>query len=127
MTIARVVKENGASGLRAKTGRLLLAMKQAGEPIWYLKTSGSAYQRAGVPDFVVSYNGSFGTLELKSPGERPTPPQEHELRWVSRSHGLAGWTDSMKGVQAFLETLKTPVRLYGAVLRSLDGELIKFE
>jgi hypothetical protein len=121
------MKENGNNGLRAKTGQLFNKLRLAGEPIWYLKTSGSAFQRAGVADYLVIYDGRAGALELKSPGERPTPPQEHELRWVAKAHGLAGWADSIEGVRAFCDTIRNPIAYNTTVLRSLGGELVHFE
>jgi hypothetical protein len=123
----KVVKENGQSGLRAKTMLLLAKMRREGEPIWYLKTSGSAFQRAGVPDVLVIYRGRAGTLELKAPGNEPTEPQKHELRWVAKAYGVAGWADSMEGVRAFLEMLKTPPVMHASAVREAGDEPIKFE
>jgi hypothetical protein len=100
------MKENGSSGLRAKTNELFKKLKAAGEPIWYVKTSGNPYQRPGVPDFIVCYGGVFGALELKSPGEVPTTKQTYELKWVDTAFGVAWWADSIEGVEQFLSCLK---------------------
>lgn len=99
------MKENGPSGLRAKTNDLLKQMRQAGEPIWWLKVYGNPYQRPTV-DYLIAYNGRFGALELKSTGERPTPAQQTELDDVGAKGGLSGWADDLDGVRRFLTELK---------------------
>lgn len=100
------MKESGASGLRTKTTTYFTVIART-EPLWWYKTYGSPFVRAGTPDFLLNYNGVFGALELKREGERPTHKQMHELEEIDRCGGLAGWTDSMPGVRLFLDTLRT--------------------
>lgn len=69
-----------------------------GLPLWFLKVHGSRFQRAGVPDFLVCYNGHFHAIELKLPGEQPTPIQVLELRDIARAHGTAGVATSWRQV-----------------------------
>jgi hypothetical protein len=51
---------------------------------------------AGVPDRVIV--GARGTLflELKRPGNKPTPLQMAEMQKIRESGGHAGWSDSVE-------------------------------
>jgi len=51
----------------------------------------------GVPDRIVIGRGRVLFLELKRPGNRPTPLQEREIRRINEHGGRfvsAGWADS---------------------------------
>lgn len=48
-----------------------------------IKTYGGPYRR-GLPDLIGVYRGRALALEVKRPGGKPTPLQEHELgRWAA--------------------------------------------
>src|SRR5690606_8320365 len=50
---------------------------------YVIKTYGGPYRR-GLPDLIGVYRGRALALEVKRPGGRPTPLQEHELgRWAA--------------------------------------------
>lgn len=50
--------------------RLLKKYKAAGEPIWWTKIHGGAFQQAGIPDLLVVLAGRAYFFEVKSPGGR---------------------------------------------------------
>lgn len=85
--------------------RDLTRRKQAGEPVWWLKTHGSAMQRAGVPDLLVCYCGRFVAIEVKRPGGKPTELQEHVLAKISGAGGVAIVADSAAAVAEILEAI----------------------
>jgi hypothetical protein len=101
------IRENGNNGLRDKVQKHFTKLRVVGrEPIWFIKNVGSAYQRPGIPDFIVCYCSEFGALELKVPGEQPTPKQQYELDGVSNAHGVAFTAHSMQEVEQFLDELR---------------------
>lgn len=100
------MRENGTNGLRSKVNKRLTEMKQAGEPIWFLKIVGNRFQRPGVPDFLVAWNGRMGAVELKQPGEHPTPTQRNELEWMGRVGIYARTARSMDDFEDFMRGLR---------------------
>lgn len=42
----------------------------------------------GDSDFILCMNGAFVSLELKRPGEKPSPLQEHKLNKVKKAGGI---------------------------------------
>jgi|SRR5215831_30123 len=49
---------------------------------YFVKIHGSPYQRAGLPDILGCVEGLFFGLEVKLPGEKPTPLQEYEMKAI---------------------------------------------
>lgn len=58
--------------------------------VWPLKVHGGPYQRANIPDYLLCVGGVFCGIELKVPGEQPTPGQALELRAIARAGGVSG-------------------------------------
>lgn len=57
---------------------------------WVLNVHGSAYQRPGVPDRLISWQGHFVAIEIKRPdGPGPSPIQRHELERLRGAGALA--------------------------------------
>jgi len=54
---------------------------------WVFKVHGGPYQAAGVPDVLVLRHGVLFGIELKRPGEVPTPLQQHQLDAIERAGG----------------------------------------
>ena len=80
------------SALRDKLGAELARRKKRGDPIWYLKVHGGPYQRAGVWDWLICYDGRMAAIETKDPAEGDraaeldlTPLQRVELRDMARA------------------------------------------
>lgn len=65
------------SAVLAAIVRYLKAIKAKGHGVWWLKVHGGPMQTAGVPDLVVIVDGRTYWLEVKRPGEEPTPLQAH--------------------------------------------------
>jgi hypothetical protein len=69
----------------AAVGRRLVQLVRGGGG-WVLKIHGSAYQLAGVPDYVVVWNGATVWVETKAPGGRLSPVQRAVIRTME-AHG----------------------------------------
>jgi len=50
-----------------------------GEGWWVLKTHGSAFQRAGIPDLIAIRDSKVLWLEVKRPGKQPTKLQARTI------------------------------------------------
>jgi len=62
--------------------------------------------RRGVPDrLIIAPNGTPGMLELKAPGNEPTPLQLIELRKLRERNVMASWADSFYAACAFVDNL----------------------
>ena len=65
----------------------------------------SPAQRA-VPDrVIVTPHGVVGFLEVKRPGNKPTPLQNHELEKLADQSCFAEWHDSVEGAKKFIDDL----------------------
>jgi hypothetical protein len=82
----------------ALVGGIWKAIVRAHPDAWLLKVHGGPYQRAGVPDLVLTVAGLFIGLEVKhqKPGEsadgareRTTPLQRAEIRKINAAGGWA--------------------------------------
>jgi len=61
-----------------------------------------------VPDrIIVTPEGVVGFLELKRPGNRPTPLQERELSILARQGCVVNWCDDLTSAQDFINSLLT--------------------
>lgn len=60
----------------------------------------------GWPDRLVILPGNvIGFLELKRPGEEPTPLQLHRIERLAGLRCIAGWASSFAEVDAFMDRL----------------------
>lgn len=55
--------------------------------VWFVKTTGVSV--AGIPDLLCCHRGFFIAIEVKQPGRKPPPAQQHQLDSIARTHGLA--------------------------------------
>lgn len=65
---------------------------------YVFKVVGSAMQQRGTPDLLVCWRGQFMGLEIKLPGEKPTPMQEHEIGLIRKAGGTAQVIESLEDV-----------------------------
>ncbi len=65
-----------------------------------------SYQEAGIPDLLVCFRGRFIGLEVKLPGETPSPLQEKVLREIKGSGGIAAVVTSVEQVRNLLAKLE---------------------
>jgi hypothetical protein len=85
---------NEQTGLKPKVDtrfKRLLAKKW---PFWYVKTAGSAFQRVGLPDYLLCVRGVFLGLELKHPDavaedrwDLLSPRQKYEAGKITEAGG----------------------------------------
>jgi hypothetical protein len=92
---------------RAREGfqRRLLALQRAGAPVWWLKTHGGPFQRAGVPDFIGVARGRGFAIEFKGPGDEISPAQELELDKLDAAGAQVLVTGSVEEAMAKITTL----------------------
>lgn len=93
---------NPETRLTRRITKYLDARRLQGEPVWWLKTHGSGYTRAGTPDLLVCYMGRFLGLEVKVPGGKPTPIQVHTGGEISAAQGVFEVVYSVEDVDAVL-------------------------
>jgi hypothetical protein len=76
-----------------------------GKDAWVFKVHGgdNPFQESGVPDLLVCWRGRFIGLEVKQPGKKPTPRQEHVLREVRRAGGVVEVVSSVEQVEKLLK------------------------
>lgn len=53
--------------------------------------------------------GRFFAIEVKRPGEIPTPLQCAEMRSIQLGRGFAIWTDSYEAVVSFVQEVKRTI------------------
>ena len=84
--------------------RLKVCQKR-GLRLWFVKIHGHGMQRPGIPDYLICLEGRFVAVELKRPGENPTPIQTLEMRAILAARGYATVAYSW---QDFCEKLNLP-------------------
>lgn len=68
--------------------------------VYVLKMHGSAYMPPGLPDLWCVIGGRLTCLEVKRPGERPTPRQVHVIDRLRRAGATALVVTSVEEAQA---------------------------
>lgn len=71
--------------------------------IWYEKRHGDIYARRGQPDLLVVIEGRAFFLEVKRPGQAPTPLQAHRLEQCRNAGAVAEVVRSLDDVCKILE------------------------
>jgi hypothetical protein len=68
--------------------------------LYFAKLSGQAKQRAGLPDFIICYEGQFIALEVKAPSNKRglTDRQRNELLKIKQAGGEAYVARSLTAV-----------------------------
>lgn len=61
------------------------------------------YAQAGIPDIIACIKGRFVAIEVKRPGEKPTPIQEAFLESIAKKGGVAFWSDNLDRVKSLLK------------------------
>ena len=80
-----------------------------GQGCYVFKVVGSPLQQRGTPDLLACCQGRFLALEIKVPGEKATPLQEHELKKIQAAGGAVQVCTSLRDVQFMLfAALQTP-------------------
>jgi Holliday junction resolvase len=78
--------------------------------VWFIKTHGAGFGRAGVPDFVACVRHRFVGVEVKTTASssRTTSLQERELTQITRAGGVAAVLRSREGLAWLLDILESP-------------------
>jgi Holliday junction resolvase len=74
--------------------QILAALRQI-PGSWWLKTHGSAFGRAGIPDILGCVHGRLVAIEVKRQGQKPTRLQEYEIARLSRAGALVAVVHSV--------------------------------
>lgn len=89
---------------------------------WVVKFHGGKATRAGVPDLLLCYLGFFVALEVKRPGEKATPIQEHEMSLIRAAGGVACVVTSVAEAEAVLDEVEVHIRTGVQMVGSGTGE-----
>ena len=69
---------------------------------WWIKTHGGAYGRRGIPDLIGCIHGRFYALEIKRPGQKARPLQEHVLNEIADAGGIVAVVTSKEDVKGIV-------------------------
>jgi Holliday junction resolvase len=83
------------------TNKILARLRERGA--FAEKIHGGPLQGRGLPDIVACYRGRFIGIEVKRPGEKPTPLQSHVLGEILKAGGAAFVLTSADEVDKCLE------------------------
>lgn len=81
------------------------ALRKTFPDIIVIKTHGGAYQRAGIPDLYIAYQGISLWIEMKRPGADTTALQKDFLLKLIRQGVKAGTADSVDTAVNMVYTL----------------------
>lgn len=70
---------------------------------WVVKFHGGKATRAGVPDLLCCYRGRFLAIEVKQPGKKATPIQNHEMQLIVEAGGVSIVASSTEDVEKTLD------------------------
>jgi hypothetical protein len=84
--------------------------------VWWIKTHGAPYGRAGVPDLLVCVGGKFAALELKAKGKLATRLQELEIARIAAAGGVGHVVHSMDDAQVAISLARTH-KSFGSTVR----------
>jgi hypothetical protein len=70
---------------------------------------GTGFGRAGIPDFLICYNGYFIGVECKANGGKPTALQEFEMSVIRKAKGITLVINehNLQSLREVLEELKS--------------------
>ena len=70
--------------------------------MFIMKVHGSAYQRSGIPDLLISLWGHFVALEVKMPGKIATPLQIQTIMALRKSGATAGVVTTVEEADGYI-------------------------
>lgn len=78
-----------------------------GEGAWVFKVHGgdNPFQAVGIPDLLCCWRRMFIALEVKVPGEKPSPRQLLVMERIVEAGGIAEVVESMAGVKNIIKRL----------------------
>jgi hypothetical protein len=76
--------------------------------LWFIKLSGSRFQRVGAPDYVICVAGKFLAVELKADDETVSLAQARELNSISKAGSGATYVcRSLEALQDAIQATRT--------------------
>jgi len=64
--------------------------------LWFTSVVGTPYGQRGVPDILGCYKGFFFGMEIKKPGGKLTPLQQHAAKLIMEAGGVWACVSSAK-------------------------------
>jgi len=96
-------------------------IEQRGGRPFKIQGADESFQEIGIPDLLVCYHGIFLGLEVKMPGEKPSPIQRQVLKSIEAAGGVARVVCSVEEVDEILDQALSPVTL-AWIAGFFDGE-----
>ena len=72
---------------------------------WHIKTHGSLFSKAGIPDIIACINGTFVAIEVKKPGGVVSELQKANIKLIQQSGGIAFVSYSLEETKRHLKEL----------------------
>jgi len=82
--------------------RIKKYLQDEGAAVFNIHGGDNPFQEVGIPDLLACYRGQFIGLELKLPGEKPSPRQEVVLRRIRKAGGIGTVVHSVDEVESVL-------------------------
>ena len=70
--------------------------------LFFWKTHGAQFGKAGIPDIIICYHGKFIALEVKASGRMPTALQSNTIGKIRKAGGIAYVVYSLREVQEII-------------------------
>lgn len=82
--------------------KFLDSLRSAGLPVWWYKTHGGGYAKAGIPDLCIVCCGCSLWIELKAGKGKPSKIQLERIDQIREARGAARVCYSLREVAAFI-------------------------
>ncbi len=89
------------------TGAIIQMIRRRGH--WARKVHGNAFQQAGIPDVDAVVYGRSVRIEVKRPGESPTPLQLRVLAELERAGAFVAVADNLPDAVEFICSVESKV------------------
>src|SRR5215472_13337722 len=96
-------------------------LESRGARVFKIHGGDNPFQEVGILDLVVCYQGQFLGLEVKMPGNKPSPIQKAIIKQIRASGGIAGVVRSIEDVALLLDSAIPPA-VAGYIAGFFDGE-----
>ena len=94
------------SSLQRKCLEILKLMRTAGEPIYWFKVHGSQFQRPGVPDLLIWFDGLAAAAELKTGNNTTNKRQDVEIERMRNAGVFVEVVGSVEDFQSLIDVLR---------------------
>lgn len=84
-------------------------MEDLGGRAFKIQGSDESFQEVGIPDLLVCYRGRFVGIEVKLPGEQPSPIQTVVIREINAAGGYATVCETVEQAAHLLSTIDREV------------------